>query len=192
VDSFPEMTGIASRPSHSLLGASPLAFPENATNVGSLCSEIESFAQLLEKSLPSLPAQAKLNCSRRRAREIVRCLSIEECRYLLQTWLLSLTMCDLSFFVSFTTDDGIHVDLLNEQPADDGRCRVLSPQQHGSPGRLAYCSSPSHAVCDGVLLYELKAIDFDRKPARKLRARHLAEAYFDTTETDHINASSNA
>lgn len=171
-------------PPHPCLDASPLPPPETSINLEALCAEIDASARLLVSSHPQLPTLTHLNRARMRALDLVERLSVDECCYILQIWLLSLTMCDLSFFVTYRErlleDDSVANKPQDMPPAGPSWCRIMSQQKRGSAGCLAFRSNPRCSAFDGLLLYELKAIDVDRKPARKLRSRHIKEAYFDT------------
>jgi len=60
------------------------------------------------------------------------------------------------------------------------RC-IESRQSGGVPGRL---NERYNNENNRTLLYQLKIIDFDKKPARKLRTRHLKEVHFDNIVID--------
>ena len=169
-------------PLHSILRASPLEPPsDNCANLSRLCDEVEKLSCLLETASPSLPEETELDRLRNRAADIAANLSLEDCRYLLQTWLLSLSMCDLSFFVTFhalSFEDSIAL----KKPSavsGSGMYRIHSRQKEGSPGTLLRRLNENDS--EAYVLYQLKAIDFDRKAARKLKTRHRKESLFDNT-----------
>jgi Inositol-pentakisphosphate 2-kinase len=164
-----------------LLHGSPLVRPKQAPNLDALLLEISIFRDQLQSTLPPLPHQSVLAESRSRALDIVGRLSREECCYLLQTWLISLTVSDLSFFVTLRSVEAIEDrGAWNAASAmeDGNRCRVLSRQQHSVPGRVAFRHCKTRETL-GCLDYEIKAIDLDRKPARKLRSRESKEINFE-------------
>jgi Inositol-pentakisphosphate 2-kinase len=184
LDSFPEWSGEGYK-SHlvcSVLRNCPLA-PKETSNLAKLCNEVEEMERLLEKSHKSLSSLRQLKNFRMQALKVLDTLSIDECRYLLQVWLLSLTMCDLTFFINFT----LETTNTWTDPGRDDRCisiqelRILSLQSPGTPGRISFRSCNDDFTHEMLLVYNLKAIDVDRKPALKLRSRHLKEAQFDMT-----------
>jgi inositol-pentakisphosphate 2-kinase len=180
VDAIPEHATTNPVAPHPLLAASPLQPPDDCSNIESLCKTIDEFAELLEERLPALPSQVELSEARRRASERVQWLSTEECVYLLQAWLLSLAMCDLSFFVTFlvvSDDNTNHVYVDDARDISAGLFFVQSLQNDEMPGRIVYKSSVGWN--DVVFFYEVKAIDTDRKSAKKLRMRLKKEELFD-------------
>lgn len=176
LDSMPQTAGPGNQP-HALLAASPIRAPRESTNLCSLCDVIEGFSKTLAASLPTLPDELQMQAARQQALQIVDSLSIEECQFLLQNWLLSVAMCDISFFVTFqptTSEDSV-------DPAGDGpliefgryRFRYCRPQSQQAPGVIALCSDHSTGAHDAVFCYELKIIDYEKKTSTKLRARAL-------------------
>jgi Inositol-pentakisphosphate 2-kinase len=149
---------------HHLLDSSPFQLPEGVEVLCHLCNVVEEFVKFLEKSFPLLPSPEELLIERDRISEIINNLTIDECRFLLQTWLLSLTMCDVSIFIS------IEIVESREKLNEDGRgCERL--QKENEPGLLEFR--------DSLFLYTIKLIDFDRKPCKKLRKRLAKEEIFD-------------
>ena len=88
----------------------------------------------------------------------------EACIYLLQNWLLSSALCDVSFFVTFQLLSG-----------DGDECQTLDV--NGDRGGIVFCSlqNDSRAV---PIRYEVKVVDCDPKPAKKLRGRMNVESKF--------------
>lgn len=166
---------------HPLLEVSPLIPPEQYENCVRLCDQVQEMVLLLEKypddtlRLITDPETEKL---RKLSLATVATLSKEECQYLLQTWLLSLTFCDISFFITFQTSPyNEKIDRMKQNNKDvcHSSYQVRSRQSKNSSGRLI-------RRCNGDLKafwYQLKVIDFDRKPAIKLRKRHEKEMHFD-------------
>lgn len=105
--------------------------------------------------------------------EFVNKLSKDACIYLLQNWLLSLSLCDVSFFVTFR--------FLNEFNAVDGALKDV--RQTCDHGGIVYCSMQNNngelsTRRDIAVEYEVKVIDCDPKPAKKLRDRREVEDAF--------------
>jgi hypothetical protein len=98
-------------------------------------------------------------------------LSKESCVFLLSNWLLSLTMCDVSFFVTF--------QLLS--PCDtDGQTEFK--QSVGSGGLCLFTHDAIPSLPKAIVHYEIKVIDYDLKPAKKLRSRSDVERLFQFCE----------
>ena len=157
---------------HRLLINSPLSAPHDCTRLNELCKEIESFQLRLSDASPSLPAEEDMECARVATLQHLESLSIDECRFLLQNYLLSLAMCDVSLFLTFLpcsgTDQVAHL-LTNERV-----CTSISRQQRGKAGKFVY-GDGSTGIPKGAYLYEIKLIDCDGKPAKKLTSRHQKE-----------------
>ena len=79
-------------------------------------------------------------------------LGKDECIILLQNWLLSLVLCDISFFIMLC------------------KCNASGGSAANSTSQLITTR------CGVKLSYEIKVVDYDRKPAKKLRKRDQAEA----------------
>jgi hypothetical protein len=140
--------------------------------------EVERFSDLLGQDRSSLPSEAVQDGFRKRAHGILSTLSIDECRYLLQIWLISLTVCDLSFFLAFHALTVTPTRNLKSESTDDrsGAYWAHIHQSESAPGCLIRRSKDQYA-----LHYQLKVIDFDQKPALKLRSRFEKEAVLDET-----------
>lgn len=167
------------------INGSPFVPPASAPNLDLLLPLIVATASEIQCASPNIPRTSMLHTLRTTAQRIVDKLAIDECLFLLQTWLFSLTICDISFFLSYQAiafeeseqlKNPKETECLHNRPK---LCHILSRQSVDLPGRVAYRSSPSLKTYDRVLCYKLKAIDFDRKPARKLRTRHLKESCLD-------------
>jgi inositol-pentakisphosphate 2-kinase len=104
----------------------------------------------------------------REAISLVDSMTQVDCLVLLRLWLLSLAMCDVSFFVSFQK--------LEENPrkcGDEGilDIRHVSHQSAEGPGLISFDVGPRTVR----MSYEIKAIDCDCKPAKKLQVRRKKE-----------------
>jgi hypothetical protein len=149
--------------------SSPYPIPE-CDSLDKLLDEIV----LLQSSLrnqrreESAPDEEFIDASREKCIEFANGLSKEACIYLLQNWLLSLSLCDVSFFVTFR--------LLTDQ----GQGVVDEEYQSCDHGGIATCSIPDGASASRTMSvqYELKVVDCDPKPAKKLRGRGEVESKF--------------
>jgi hypothetical protein len=153
--------------------ASPYAFPE-CESLSELLGETHRCRQIFRHVRQHASA---IDASHVKCIKCVSGLSKEACVYLLQNWLLSLALCDVSFFVTFQLlgshqqrrghgDDDVRQCLgaIEEcQTCDRGGIMLHSPRD-GSP------AVPVH--------YEVKVVDCDPKPARKLRDRMNVESMF--------------
>ena len=113
------------------------------------------------------PDEEIMNASHVKCIEHVRKLSKQACVFLLQNWLLSLALCDVSVFVTFRFLMDEEHDVMEEcQSCDHGgivSCSVQDDLLH------------SRAV---TVHYEVKIVDCDPKPAKKLRGRTEVERKF--------------
>lgn len=101
--------------------------------------------------------------------------SKEACCYLLQNWLLSLALCDVSFFVTLWP-------IAKENPAaadweGEGKTRILQSQTEKAPGsmQLIWSAKNEKKSPSTYYHYEIKLIDCDPKPSKKLRDRYKKE-----------------
>ena len=102
-----------------------------------------------------------------RANEIVAKFDRNDCVGLLQNWLLSLMMCDLSFIItlSYSTETIKHIE--------SNQCN--HPYKfYTSPTTNTYHVLTSEGC---TFQYDIKIIDIDGKPARKLGNREKIEQY---------------
>ena len=126
---------------------------------------LESSSNCLDESI--------LNTAHSKSIEYTNNLSKESCIYLLQNWLLSLTLCDVSFFINFqvVTDDD-----------NTEQIQISDTCQSCDLGGVVSCSLQNQNDDDTVVAvaiqYEVKVIDCDPKPANKLHGRKEAESKF--------------
>lgn len=161
---------------HPLLLNSPLSpLKGSCATMNSLCEEIESFARRLDSALPSLPPEEEMESARLGALRLLEELSVQECCFLLQNYLLSLAMCDVSFFITIYPTSTAAAEHLEEQTIRARPFSVISKQEQDKPGMIAFGGDVSAGIERGVYLYEIKVIDCDRKPAKKLRLRREKE-----------------
>ena len=204
---------------HPLLDSCPIPLPsapEDRAGLLELCRLIASFHA--DHNLTCTSSTSTMQRAHATARHQALALvadgqlTVPACCFLLQTWLLSLSMCDVSFFVTLwpAVADDDAADTATCRSDDDvsrrsGRQRKLAAntdnnntpsttapivvfhhheklQSPTSPGRILLqvqrAPREEAAVC---WEYEIKLIDFDPKPARKLRTRHAKEQLLDTS-----------
>lgn len=106
----------------------------------------------------------------------VQNMSKESCIYLLRKWLLSLTLCDISFFVTF--------NLLFVKDIDNSEQESLieSNQTVGKAGMFVCEFNDIPIIPKAVVQYEVKVIDCDPKPVTKLRNRENVEKLYEFCE----------
>jgi hypothetical protein len=177
LDSPPTLATSLCEKSHAILGASPFVPPARSPNVASLCDEIDRFRQLLVCSLPSLPSTRELDEYRECALRFVDSLSAEECEYLLRNWLLSLAMCDVSIFITIQLKSPLSSEPRHIRSEDcKGKPLVdISKGVSCEPGLLTWKGPDGESL---RFAYNVKLIDCDGKPAKKLRTRREKEIAF--------------
>lgn len=120
---------------------------------------------LVENFSPSNSTSLQMDEAYTSAHDLVRELSIKDCIFLLQNWLLSLAMCDVSILIALAPTGKTKID-----PSETSQWNSVQLQDEAKPGCLRSKS--------GELLYTVKAVDCDNKPASKLRDRQEKEALF--------------
>ncbi|KAL7539945.1 hypothetical protein ACHAXR_009733 [Thalassiosira sp. AJA248-18] len=155
--------------SDSLFASSPYTIP-TCNSLDILLNEIAQFQTLLHACIQEgkSPDEEIMNASHAKCIECVNQLSKEACIYLLQNWLLSLALCDVSFFVTFRVLKDREVESIKEE---------CQSREHGG---LALCSIQDGAPASHAMAvhYEVKIVDCDPKPANKLRERGEVESKF--------------
>jgi inositol-pentakisphosphate 2-kinase len=153
---------------------SPFKQPSDSSVLSVLLQEIESFSRKLHDCHFQVKCD-EMDEALERCTRLVDSLTQNACIYLLQNWLLSLVMCDVSIFLTVQT-----ICSSREELKKLGACSVLAPgavkvnnndnfrvvrrQSECSPGILLASNNRAFA-------YILKIVDCDRKPASKLRSR---------------------
>lgn len=165
----PTFTG---RASDYLFASSPYEIPKCDVALDKLLDEIVQFQRYLLSKVQegsSGPDEEIMNASHAKCVAYVSQLSKEACIFLIQNWLLSLALCDVSFFVAFRllTDD----ELATVDAANVEECQACD---HGG---IALCSMEDGHTTLGVH-YEVKIVDCDPKPAKKIRNRGESEDKF--------------
>jgi Inositol-pentakisphosphate 2-kinase len=160
---------------HDLLRHSPIIYGGGASGdtrrIVQYCDEVQSLQRHLvgdqQQQDPSSHQQCLENV-RTAARRILSEFQPDDCCYLLQCWLLSLGACDLSFFVTMMrrVDDGDNNN--HSCSTTDDRLQTAT-----RPGCVVYDN-------DHYFEYELKCIDYDFKPAKKLRSLQERERQINT------------
>jgi len=184
-----------------------------------LCRELDQFADRMKKAQGSTRPKDAIDTVLRECHEISRANCIREienirspeaCVYLFQNWLLSLTYCDVSFFVTMQevpieSLDGIPRNTMscNERDSSSASCLPAIPfsttiwqqQQSDRPGIVLLNFSPDYYLSSKraaptksnsssssqttmAFQYEIKVIDCDQKPSKKLQNRSEKEALF--------------
>lgn len=183
VDTVFSVTSYLWEQPHSILKTSPLEPPSACKGINILCREIERLSCLLDPNRESIPFESELDGLQDRAIDIVQTLTKDECRYLLQVWLLSLTMCDFSFFLTFRLnyEDNAQGVGTSRKPASagvrSGLYQVHTRQSDTCPGLIIRRSEEHNGSVS--LQYQLKIVDFDQKPAQKLSTRSRKETILD-------------
>ncbi|KAL7471925.1 hypothetical protein ACHAXS_012240 [Conticribra weissflogii] len=96
--------------------------------------------------------------------EFIDKMSKDACIFLLKNWLISLALCDISFFVTFQLISGVHT--------------ASEEMQNDDHGGVVVCALEHAKHSEYAVLYEVKVVDCDPKPASKLRNRAAAEGFF--------------
>ena len=174
----------------SISESSPYTFPQHCKSLRNLLDEIEKFDKYMRDHLQNKEAAATVNdyhnsnldesivnTAHIKSIEHVNHLSKEGCIYLLQNWLLSLVLCDVSFFITFqiVSIDDDHQEVVTTCQSDDcgGIVLCLLPTKNDAP-----TLSSSSSSCSMAIQYEVKVVDCDPKPAKKIRSRKKVEGKF--------------
>lgn len=150
-----------------ILSSSPYPMP-HCPHLHELLNEIELFQSHLDKQRQTgitvdltIANKCHLLCNHH-----AKQLSKESCIFLLSNWLLSLTMCDVSFFVTFTMLPVTDIGEVEETLMDEG-------------GGVFICTWDNVLhLPNSIVQYEVSVIDYDPKPVEKLRNRNDMEKLF--------------
>lgn len=131
--------------------------------IDSICDDIATFSlDLKTMNQESLSSKQKMDDMYTQVISKVKQLTTTECEFLLLNWLLSLTMCDASIFITIQQLEGIgNTDFV---PMGDKDIPGLFTSQRNGQKTL--------------FIYSLRLIDCDGKPARKLKTREQKESVF--------------
>ncbi len=158
---------------------SPYTLPK-CNALQQLLEEIQHFQSYLHAKLQNCDSSVNqaFDVSHVKCIEYVNQLSKQACIYLLQNWLLSLSLCDVSFFITFQHMKECSSAADNElndvrQTCEHGGTFVCPMQSYNGGGSTS--STSKYAV---AVHYEVKVIDCDPKPAKKLRRRREVENAF--------------
>jgi Inositol-pentakisphosphate 2-kinase len=132
-----------------------------------------------EKDIQMLLLKEHKTCRAACLKHIVSIQAKEACRYLLQNWLLSLAICDVSFFVTMQCAP-------LKMAGKDGnatKTRLLQHQSGSEPGMVetfvSFDKVDGETVSKGMAFYyTIKLIDCDKKPSKKLETRAKKEEVF--------------
>lgn len=138
---------------HELLQYAPIS--SNGTNpqlIHQYCEHTKALQDVLRGKQPCIAVVQDI-CDE--TLSLLGDFSAKDCCFLLQCWLLSLAMCDLSFFITLK----------------------LASSNGSTPSNLQTSTIPGRIYFKQYLIeYELKCIDYDFKPAKKLRSRRRKES----------------
>lgn len=156
--------------------ASPYTFPE-CESLDELLIEIIQFQTYFRERQQA----GSIDASHIKCIKCVNGLSKEACIYLLQNWLLSSALCDVSFFVTFQLLSSRHPSRHYDGGEGD-EFQVLDANeecQSRDRGGIVFCSLQNNDSRAVPIHYEVKVVDCDPKPAKKLRGRmNVVESKF--------------
>jgi len=177
----------------SISESSPFTFPQHCKSLRNLLDEIEKFDKymrdhhLQKKEIAAVNDnyngnitldEPTVDAAHIKSMDHINHLSKEGCIYLLQNWLLSLVLCDVSFFITFrvVSIECAHQEVLRKCQSDDqsGIKVCLLPTKNDASATLSSLASSSSVA----IQYEVKVVDCDPKPAKKLRGRKEIENKF--------------
>ena len=146
-----------------MLEASPFnnncLLEEKSQAIIRFCEEVQKFHHTLVNAGHNLPPGNVMDESNKKLYGIINELSLEECRFLLQNWLLSLMVCDVSIFIS--------LKIIQEE------CQLtMAHNEAMQPIHINYKEKQRYFVA------QLRLIDCDQKPAKKFKKRKEKEKAF--------------
>lgn len=164
---------------HQLLDASPFRTPDDCMHVQAFCDITERLSRLLPTFTSLVSHQNYINSAYTSAVHCIESMSVKECRYMLQNWLFSLAMCDVSFFISFYVDDVTPIGGNKDRTSSTTVSRQQGEDQPGVAIVPLANSKCGHTI---VVRYEIKVVDCDKKPSKKLRSRCATEKQFENMD----------
>lgn len=164
-----------------LLLQSPPYITSECPYLQQLMNEIQQFQSHLRSTLQAkrVVDEHVADDSHSKCIEYVSQLSKEACIYLLHNWLLSLAMCDVSFFVTFRVLTEAEVNELSHIDGIRESCQTVDT------GGIAVCPLEPDLSTKMVVHYEVKCVDCDPKPAKKLRHRRDVESKFQFIQSQY-------
>lgn len=152
------------------LESSPFSWPLGSDDdlLRRLCREVKSFERILLETTPELPSEDILDRHHEEMMKMISALNVSECQHLLWNWLLSLTLNDVSMFVTFQQ---MTVPSDNFDQIQDSS-QMTSCADHG------VLKLPLEGKAHVYLAYTIRIVDCDGKPAKKLRTRWKKEESF--------------
>ena len=160
------------------------------SGLSALCDRIASFREEMQtihvgekkkkkkEEEEDIVDESLLDEAYRETSELVGHLNKEESVQLLATWLLPLSICDLSFFVTLSpVPTPFPTSIQSTEMSSNASSTGTYSQTEDSPGCLAMSHGDSSAIAK--YFYNVKVVDCDMKPCRKLRNREHVEAVMD-------------
>jgi inositol-pentakisphosphate 2-kinase len=177
------------------INASPYTLPD-CNNLDELLNVIRQFQSLLQQQQQQQQQQIMdesiIDTYHSKCIELVNGLTKEACIYLLANWLLSSTLCDISFFVTFQLLTGVDGSNVNEvrQSCNTGGIALCTPLENyelddSTTDHTTNTTTTGSAITIPIH-YEVKVVDCDPKPARKLRERKHVESKFHLIDENDI------
>ncbi|CAJ1940334.1 unnamed protein product [Cylindrotheca closterium] len=134
------------------------------------CRKIKEFEKSLLEVAPKLPPEKFLDHHHEEMMKMIQSMDSSDCQYLLWNWLLSLTLNDISIFVTFQK---VKVPFEKNFQELDSSPITTGSRSHG------ILKLPRENKEDDVhLAYTIRIIDCDGKASNKLRKRWKKEEPF--------------
>ncbi|KAL3945889.1 MAG: hypothetical protein SGBAC_000040 [Bacillariaceae sp.] len=155
---------------NSPLEDSPFAWsPDDTDNlIPTICHKVKDFERTLREAIPKLPSEEVLDRHHDELTKVIQSMRIPDCQYLLWNWLLSLTLNDISMFVTIQKLGGLAKGV-------DQALGSSPMTSSGGPGILKISRENDENI---HLAYTIRIVDCDGKPSKKLRSRWKKEAPF--------------
>jgi hypothetical protein len=167
--------------SWSFLKSSPILRPDTCeAHISDFFTIIDRFycRYLTSPHMQSNIPEEAHEMARSDAMQHIQQMTDKECVFHLQNFLLSLAMCDVSIFVTMRFD--ISWEVQRKTCDDIGLINLIQSFHNSQTIRKQDVCHPGLVVGnDCRVMYEIKIIDIDQKPARKLRSRIQKEILLD-------------